>query len=144
MGRRHWRTAVRGHLAPPQGLEGGGQAVGADGGGEGGDWRAVGREPVLLQPLRDEVGVVVVAGHGQLGLQDHGVDVGEAVGVVGVGQQLAEVLLVQAGAEEVGVGVGGRGLGRPHREGGAAVTPPPAWRLRGLPLWLGRPGERGL
>ena len=120
MGRRDGRTAVRGHLAPPQGLEGGGQAVGAYGGGEGGDWRGVRREPVLLKPLRDEVGVVVVAGHGELGLQDHGVYVCEPVGVVGVGQQLAEVLLVQAGAEEVGVGVAGRGLGWTHGDVGGA------------------------
>ena len=89
---RHGRTGVlHRHLPAPQGLEGGGQPGGADvvcQRGDGG--AAVGREPVLLQPLRDEVGVVVVAGHGELRLQQHRVD----VGVVGVGQQLAQVLLV--------------------------------------------------
>ena len=94
-----------------------------------------------------------MGGHGQLGLQQHRVEAGRGAGgrpapchapAPGAGEQLAEVLLVEAGAEEVGVGVGGRGRGRANREGGAAVTPPPARGLRGLPLWLGRPGERGL
>ena len=77
--------------------------------------------------------MVVVAGHGQLGLQQHRVD----VGAVGVGQQLAQVLLVQPGVEEVAVGVAGRRLGRPHGDVGGAGR----GDQRGLPVWLDGPAE---
>ena len=137
--RRHRRTrTLHAHLPAPQRLEGRGQPGRADVVRQRGDGRraAVGREPVLLQPLADEVGVVVVAGHGQLGLQQHRVD----VGVVGVGQQLAQVLLVEAGVEEVGVGVAGRRLGRPHRDVGRAGRDGRRHQGR-LPVRLGGPDD---
>ena len=137
MRRRHRRTVLHRHLPGPQSLEGGGETGGADVVCQRGDGRAgVWREPVLLQPLGDEVGVVVVAGHGQLGLKQHRVD----VGVVGVGQQLAEVLLVQAGVEEVAVGVAGRRLGRSHRDVGGAGGAGRGHQGR-LPVRLDGPAE---
>ena len=116
---RHRRTRVlHRHLPAPQGLEGGGQARG-EGGGGGGRGQGVRGEPALLEPLRDQVGGRVVdgaeervaGGHGELGLQQHGVH-GRVTSGRGVGEKLAQVLLIQARAEQVGVGVGGRGLGR--------------------------------
>ena len=100
-------------------------------GGRGG---VVGGEPVLLESLGDHVGVVVVAGqqgvvvevvlggHGQLGLQQHRVErrVTRAWSMTSlVGQELAQVLLVQAGVEQVGVRVAGRRLRGSHRDVGA-------------------------
>ena len=71
---------------------------------------------------------VVLGGHGQLGLQQHRVErrVTRTWPVASlVGQELAQVLLVQAGVEQVGVRVRGRRLGRTHREGGAQPSAPP-------------------
>ena len=55
---------------------------------------------------------VVLCGHGELGLQQHGVDGGASAGPARPGQQLAQVLLVQPRVEQVGVRVTGWGLGR--------------------------------
>merc|ERR1719445_1672189 len=76
----------------------------------------------------------------ELSLQQHGVH-GGAVGGLLVSQQLAQVLLVQAGVEQVGVRVRGRGLGRTNREGGAHPSAPPISLIschRRLSLRLGR------
>ena len=123
VGRGHGGRHAGGGPAPPapaQSLEGRGQARGErrHGGGRG-RHQGVRREPVLLEPLGDQVGGGVVdgaqqgvaGGHGELGLQQHGVHGG---GGGGVGEQLAEVLLVQARVKQVGVRVSGRGLGRAH------------------------------